>query len=435
MSGRRAGAGGGLIMAHVHNWHLGRPMTYPYEPAYPTRQFAFVFNINRCIACQSCTMACKSTWTFNKGQEHMWWANVETKPYGGYPQFWDVKTLQLLEGANPDGMTWSGAPSENPRQPYGRYDSATIFEAPHKRLEPGSSRVLGYLPTDEEWNAPNIYEDNPVGIKGVRDKLDPEGVALPVHRTWFFYLARICNHCTYPACLAACPRQAIYKRPEDGIVLINQERCRGYRKCVEACPYKKTMYRGNTRISEKCIACYPRVEGTDPESDGHPMETRCMAACIGQIRMQGLVKMSQDGTWAEDRWNPLYYLVHVAKVALPLYPQFGTQPNGYYIPPRWVPRDYLRQMFGPGVDGAIERYTNPDRELIAVLQLFRRSNRIIYSYRFEEGPKIFETTLRGKPVTLYNDTVIAYGEQGEEIFRTTVEEPVHVRPGEHQNSI
>jgi nitrate reductase beta subunit len=127
--------------------------------------------------------------------------------------------------------------------------------------------------------------------------------------------------------------------------------------------------------------------------------------------------------------------VHVAKVALPLYPQFGTQPNGYYIPPRWVPRDYLRQMFGPGVDGAIERYTNPDRELIAVLQLFRRSNRIIYSYRFEEGPKIFETTLRGKPVTLYNDTVIAYGEQGEEIFRTTVEEPVHVRPGEHQNSI
>jgi glyoxylase-like metal-dependent hydrolase (beta-lactamase superfamily II) len=42
-----------------------------------------------------------------------------------------------------------------------------------------------------------------------------------VHNTWFFYLARICNHCTYPACLAACPRQAIYKRPEDGIVLID----------------------------------------------------------------------------------------------------------------------------------------------------------------------------------------------------------------------
>ena len=73
-------------MARVYNWQLGREMDYPYEGAYPKRQFAFVFNTNRCIACQSCTMACKSTWTFSKGQEQMWWANVETKPYGGYPQ-------------------------------------------------------------------------------------------------------------------------------------------------------------------------------------------------------------------------------------------------------------------------------------------------------------------------------------------------------------
>ncbi len=98
-----------------------------------------------------------------------------------------------------------------------------------------------------------------------------------------------------------------------------------------------------------------------------------MTACIGQIRLQSLVKVNRDGTWAEDRYHPLYYLVHVAKVALPLYPQFGTAPNGYYIPPRWVPRPYLRQMFGPGVDQAIERYENPDRELTAVLQLFNRA--------------------------------------------------------------
>ena len=160
-----------------------------------------------------------------------------------------------------------------------------------------------------------------------------------------------------------------------------------------------------------------------------------MAACIGQIRMQGLVKLNLDGSWAEDRQHPLYYLVHVAKVALPLYPQLGTAPNGYYIPPRWVPRDYLRQMFGPGVDEAIERYAHPDRELLAVLQLFRRSNRIIYRYEIQEGPKLYEGMLRGKSVTLYNDTVIAYGRSGEEIFRTTVEEPVHVRPPVHANSI
>jgi len=421
-------------MARVHNWQLGREMAYPYEAAYPERQFAFVFNINRCIACQSCTMACKSTWTFSKGQEQMWWANVETKPYGGYPMFWDMKILELLERANPDGQRWTGAPAGDPRGPWGRFEGRTIFEAA-RMLTPDSARVLGYLPADEEWNSPNIYEDNPVGERGRPREYHKTGESLPEHKTWFFYLARICNHCQYPACLAACPRKAIYKRPEDGIVLIDQAECRGYRKCVEACPYKKSMYRGNTRVSEKCVGCYPRVEGKDPESGGVPLETRCMAACIGQIRLQGLVRLNADGTWAEDRQHPLYYLVHVAKVALPLYPQLGTEPNGYYIPPRWVPRPYLRQMFGPGVDAAIERYENPDRELTAVLQLFRRSNRIIFGYRVVEGPKVYEGTLRGRTITLYNDTVIAYGKDGKELFRTTVEEPIHVRSARHANSI
>ena len=72
-------------MPEVYNWQLGRRMSYPYEESHPDRQFAFVFNINRCIACQTCSMACKSTWTWSRGQEFMWWNNVETKPYGGYP--------------------------------------------------------------------------------------------------------------------------------------------------------------------------------------------------------------------------------------------------------------------------------------------------------------------------------------------------------------
>jgi nitrate reductase beta subunit len=84
-------------MSTVYNWQLGREMDFPYDAAYPNHQFAFVFNLNRCIGCQSCTMACKSTWTFSKGQENMWWNNVETKPYGGYPHHWDVKILDLLE--------------------------------------------------------------------------------------------------------------------------------------------------------------------------------------------------------------------------------------------------------------------------------------------------------------------------------------------------
>jgi len=422
-------------MSNVYNWQLGREMEYPYNAAgRKGAQFAFVINTNRCLACQTCTMACKSTWTFSKGQEAMWWTNVETKPYGGYPQFWDVKLLDMLERANPGGQSWGGDVAA--RSPYGRYQGKTTFEAVKTNpAQTDSQRVLGYLPPDEEWRFPNIGEDTAVGPKGVPNRWHDEGTALPVHRTWFFYLARLCNHCSYPACVAACPRKAIYKRDEDGVVLIDQKRCRGYRKCVEACPYKKPMYRPTTRITEKCIGCYPRLEGKDQETNGQPMETRCMAACIGQVRLQGLVQADENAEWIEDRSSPLYYLVHVAKVALPLYPQFGTEPNGYYIPPRWAPREYLRQMFGPGVDAAIERYSAPDRELLAVLQLFRRDNRIIHRYAVEEGPKVYETSVNGKTHAMYDDTVIAYGSEGQELFRTKVEEPVYVRPEKHANSI
>jgi len=405
-------------------------MEYPYEERRPDRQFAFVINTNRCIGCQTCTMACKSTWTFGKGQEHMWWTNVETKPYGGYPHAWDSKLLGMLgPGA------WDGASAGKPGAPYGRFGGKTIFEAAKEQPRAPGQVALGYLPTDEEWAAPNIHEDSAVGPKGVRNELHRTGEQLPVHRTWFFYLARLCNHCTYPACLAACPRQAIYKRPEDGVVLIDQAECRGYRKCVEACPYKKSLYQPTTRVSEKCIACYPRLEGRDPEGGGEPQETRCMEACIGQVRMQGLVKMDPEGGWAADPKNPLYYLVHVAKVALPLYPQFGTEPNGYYIPPRWVPRPYLRQMFGPGVDAAIERYGAPDRELLAVLQLFRKDSQVIYAYERIDGRKVYEREIRGKKFSTYDDTVVAYGREGKELFRTNVEEPIVTRPAIHQNSI
>jgi len=403
-------------MATVYNWHLGREMSYPYQNGRGGWQFAAVFNTNRCIACQTCTMACKSTWTFSPGQELMWWNNVETKPYGGYPHNWDVKILNLLEQANPGGQVWdASATSED--APYGRFEGKTIFEA----ADGMNQRALGYLPTEEEWKGPNNGED-------VATSWSATGVELPEHAGWFFYLQRICNHCTYPACLAACPRQAIYKREEDGIVLIDQQRCRGYRKCVEACPYKKAMYRPTTRTSEKCIACFPRIEGSDPLTGGEPMETRCMATCVGKIRLQGLVRVDETGRWIEDRQNPIYYLVHVEKVALPLYPQFGTQPNVYYIPPRWVPRPYLRQMFGPGVDHALERYTNPSRELLAVLQLFRATQRIVFSYAIEPGPKVGEVRINGTVRELFNDTVIGYGRDGKEIVRVTVEEPIYERP-------
>jgi nitrate reductase beta subunit len=85
-------------------------------------------------------------------------------------------------------------------------------------------------------------------------------------------------------------------------------------------------------------------------------------------------------------------------------------------------------MFGPGVNGAIERYSNPSRELLAVLQLFRVTQRIIFSYEIEPGDPFAEITVAGRPVTLYDDTVIGYGDDGSELVRVNVNEPVFERP-------
>src|SRR2546427_12860689 len=116
-------------MPEVDNSQLGREMLYPYAERHPKWQFAFVFNINRCIACQTCSMAAKSTWLFSKGQEYMWWNNVETKPYGGYPQFYDVKVAQWVQQMNPGRQVCSAGLGGMRDAPYGVFEGSTFFDA------------------------------------------------------------------------------------------------------------------------------------------------------------------------------------------------------------------------------------------------------------------------------------------------------------------
>ncbi len=364
-------------MATVKNWQIGREMEYPYPESRPQRQFAAVFDLNKCIGCQTCTMACKTTWTVGKGQEYMQWNNVESKPYGGYPMGWDVRILDKL-GPQP----WEG----------GKYAGETIFEA-----APTDERVLGYLKEELDWSHSNAGEDEPAG------SLDTGGYeTMPTHKLWFFYFPRICMHCTYPACLAACPREAIYKRPEDGIVLVDQGRCRGYRECVRACPYGKVLFNPVLRISQKCIGCYPAVE--------QGIQPRCVTSCIGKVRLMGFLSTPDDVK--PDR--PIDFLVHVKKVALPLYPQLGLEGNIYYIPPVNVPKEFLRQMFGPGVDQAIETYLKgkDDPELLGLLHLFGDTKEIIESFKtFRESGE-----------------AAGYDKKEREVVRVPIKEPDYLRP-------
>jgi nitrate reductase beta subunit len=361
-------------MAKVKNWQIQRDMEYPYEEHRPKRQWSIVFDLNKCIACQTCSVACKTTWTSGKGQEYMFWNNVETKPYGSYPLAWDVRVLEQL-----------GQQAWKAKEPY---YGKTIFEAA------GDNEIAAHFsPKDEDWMYPNNGEDDCLG-----NVSQGAHITLP-HDKWFFYLPRTCAHCTYPACLGACPRKAIYKREEDGIVLIDQSRCKGYGECVKACPYKKSMYNTHTRVSEKCVGCYPAVE-----KGYQPM---CVQNCIGKIRVMGFV----NPPWKIREDNPIDYLIHKKEIALPYYPQLGLEPNIYYIPPIHADRNYLLQMFGPKVDQAIANYKNLKNDPVAqgLMVLIGSSDRILHSFNVKDG------------------MAHGYDEKGDEIVSVPVTEPIFER--------
>jgi ethylbenzene hydroxylase subunit beta/complex iron-sulfur molybdoenzyme family reductase subunit beta len=293
------------------------------------RQLAAVFDTNKCLGCQTCTIACKTLWTDEEGMEYMWWNIVSTMPGKGTPKDW-----QQMSGGFPDGG--DAAPSRIP----------TVKEF------------------GEAWEF--NYEDVFYGANGLSKHLQPksgdaDGGALwdedeasgDYPNSYFFYLQMICMHCTNPACLAACPRQAIYKRVDDGIVLIDQERCNGYRFCMEACPYKRIYFNHNRKQSQKCILCYPRIEeGVAPA---------CFRQCPGRVRFLG---------YLDDEDSAVYKLVKRWQVALPLHPEFGTEPNIFYVPPlsppmydddgqiiegsERIPRSYLESLFGSDVNRVLD---------------------------------------------------------------------------------
>ncbi len=281
------------------------------------RQLAMVMDLNKCIGCQTCTVACKTQWTNRNGREYMYWNNVETKPGPGYPQKWE----QLGGGFDAAGNLQDGVvPSK-----YADYGVPWDYNL--EDLEHAAELVA--------------QQDNTVGPNWDEDA---GGGDFP--NSHFFYLPRICNHCSNPGCLAACPRQAIFKRDQDGIVLVDQNRCEGYRNCIAGCPYKKIYFNPKLSKSEKCIFCFPRIEKGLPPA--------CAQQCVGRIRFVGFL---------DDLEGQVHKLVNVWKVALPLHPEMGTQPNVYYVPPlpgppkfdadgkpikdsERIPISYLESLFG-----------------------------------------------------------------------------------------
>jgi len=292
------------------------------------RQLAWAFDLNRCIGCQTCSVACKVLWTQGDGIDHMWWCTVNTQPGRGTPRDYE----QMGGGYDGDG-----------------------------KLLPGR------LPTPEEvgdawsFNFEAVYASG----KGQAEFLRPNGSPPAWGMNWdedqgagkypnayFFYLPRICNHCTRPSCVEACPNEAMYKRPEDGLVLRDEDRCRGAQECIRACPYKKIYFNTVRQVGQHCIGCFPRIEkGVAPV---------CARQCAGRAVFVGFM---------DDEQSAVHKLVRKWGVALPLHPEWNTEPNVFYIPPlspfliapdgsideseRRIPVSYLESLFGPRVQSAL----------------------------------------------------------------------------------
>jgi len=293
-------------------------------------QVAMVFDLNKCMGCQSCSVACKMLWTREAGEEHQWWCTVNTVPGRGTPKDWEQ-----MGGGYRDGRLVLG--HEPTREEFGG-----AWDFNHEEvLFGGKGEAVHLQPTCGDHSpptwGPNWDEDQGAG---------------EYPNAYFFYLPRICNHCTHPACVEACPAGAMYKRPEDGIVLRDEERCTGSRRCMRACPYKKIYFNHARNVSQHCNLCFPRLErGVAPA---------CARNCPGRLAFVGLLG---------DEEGPIHKLVHRWKVALPLHPEFGTEPNVFYVPPlspyrlredrsidtetMRIPPEYLESLFGTAVHDAL----------------------------------------------------------------------------------
>ncbi|HEX6055026.1 MAG TPA: nitrate reductase subunit beta, partial [Intrasporangium sp.] len=271
-------------------------------------QMAMVMNLDKCIGCHTCSVTCKQAWTNRAGMEYVWFNNVETRPGLGYPrtyedqETWEGGWVRKSNGrlTLKAGGRWKKLATifSNPKLPSihdyyepWTYDYATLISSPAQDTFPVARPIslISGKAMNISWSA--NWDDNLGGsqehakrdvmLKGIEDK-----VKFEFEQTFMFYLPRICEHCLNPSCAASCPSGAIYKRSEDGIVLVDQDKCRGWRMCVSGCPYKKVYFNHKTGKAEKCTFCYPRIEVGIP--------TVCAETCVGRLRYIGLMLYDAD---------------------------------------------------------------------------------------------------------------------------------------------
>jgi tetrathionate reductase subunit B len=230
-----------------------RAATGPAIPAIPgydwsKHQWAFGVDATKCIGCLRCVEACKT--------------ENDVAPDAHHFRTWVERYVQL-EGE----------------------DEARI----DSQADPVNIAASG---SEGRYRFANRYKDQKV------DKA--------------FFVPKLCNHCTHPACVQVCPTGATFKT-EDGVVVIDHTYCIGCQYCVQACPYGARFFNAELKVTDKCTWCYHRItKGLQPA---------CVEVCPVGARIFGDRR---------DKQSAISQFIAKNRVEV-LKPETGNAPNVFYV--------------------------------------------------------------------------------------------------------
>ena len=175
----------------------------------------------------------------------------------------------------------------------------------------------GKDPSGVWFNRVHSYEVAPSGC-GSNGSIAAEAAqpAMTLH------FPRSCLHCETPACVTVCPTGASYKRAEDGIVLVDEDKCIGCGLCAWACPYGAREFSPVEGVMKKCTLCVDRIYNQNlPEAEREPA---CVQVCPTRARHFG------DLGDPESKVSRLV----AERGGVALMPELGYAPVNRYLPPR-----------------------------------------------------------------------------------------------------
>jgi len=226
------------------------------------KKLGLVIDLDICVGCHACAVACKE---------------------------WN------------DGGQFGPLPDENP---YGREPLGVWFNRVH------TYEVTG----DDRRSTTNVKSaDNDVLASHVDRRSSP---GMTIH------FPRSCLHCETPDCVTVCPTGASYKRSEDGIVLVDEDKCIGCKLCSWACPYGAREYSEQRGVMQKCTLCVDRIY--NESFDAYDRQPACVMACPTRARHFGDLG---------DPDSAVSKLV-AERDGYDLMPEMDYKPVNKYLPPR-----------------------------------------------------------------------------------------------------